>query len=132
MGDKELTEKKLAFEICDTNKAGTLDKEQCYNYLCALGLTPSQQVRQELPASADEAAAIALYDKYIADPTCGPFESEAVQQWFETWDAKKTGVLDTKNLKGELDDGVEPLTADEVLSAPTHHSRNELETCGDS
>ena len=33
--------------------------------------------------------------------------------------AAQTGVLDTKNLKGELDDGVEPLTADEVLSAPT-------------
>lgn len=79
------------------------------------GLTPTKKVKDELPASADLNTAISLYDKYSKE--LKPLEKEQIAQWFKTWDGGDLGEIPLAVLKGEMEDGVEPITDAEVRIA---------------
>eukprot|EP00658_Telonema_sp_P-2_P050690 TRINITY_DN3870_c0_g1_i2.p1 TRINITY_DN3870_c0_g1~~TRINITY_DN3870_c0_g1_i2.p1 ORF type:complete len:150 (+),score=67.85 TRINITY_DN3870_c0_g1_i2:148-597(+) len=108
----EAEEKKLAFEILSENSGSLASTDKIYQYLCALGLTPNKKVIDELPASADLNTAMGLYDKYAAE--LKPLEKEQIAQWFKTWDGNDLGEIKMSVLKGEMEDGVDPLTDQEL------------------
>jgi len=85
-----------------------------YNFLCALGLTPTGEQHAGLPDGADQATAIAKYDELFAVDK--KFEEQDIKSWFLTWDPKEEGLIDITKLQGECDPNskVQPLTAAEL------------------
>merc|ERR1712216_242893 len=113
--DAELiaAEKKRAFEICG-GKSPTLDKDQLYSYVCALGETPTAAQTAALSGGGDEAGADAKYEE-IKAANAGipyPYPEETVKGWFDTW--AKDGKIPFSKLSGDVEEGLQPLSAEEL------------------
>merc|ERR1712216_1019772 len=112
MGDKKDEEMERAFKICLEGKGDSLTKDQLYNYLCALGLTPTQKEVDDLPASANLEQAKEKNEE-LNKVENRAFTEEQVAEWFQTWDAQMTGKIPLSKLEGPVE-GVTALSADEI------------------
>merc|ERR1711871_1376720 len=126
MSNKKDDEMERAFKICLENKGDTLTKDQLYNYLCALGLTPTQKEVDALPDAADLATAKAKYEELYSEDRA--FSEEQVAGWFSTWDPDGTGKIPISKLEGPVD-GVLPLSKDEISQLKSDRA-NEIDANG--